>query len=343
MTARWLVARGVRDHVFTAVAYHAGRIGECSVTPDAYWTLSNHCVSKMDALYLSTITRSTGVLLGAAFAMVWRPRAIMRSRLRHRSRMLDLIAIVGLAILGLQFWFLSVANDEGEANAWLFRGGFLVTASATLMMIAAVTHRYAPDRPHPVDPPAAVGRHPLVRALPVPLADLPDHPQGGRCPAHLPQFIGAMVVTVTITEVSYRFLEMPIRRRQFWARWDDLRRRGRPALRQAMAMSVVVCLLLLAVGVIRLGLAELKPNEVEATLEPANENTTSLDNSWATTARRAAPQARPRRRMWRPGRRSRRTTGSVPSTVESTTTTSTSTDDDDDDAALRAGRLPRRR
>ena len=75
MTARWLVGIALAITLFTAVAYHSGRIGECSVTPDAYWTVRGRCVSKMDALYLSTITRSTGVLLGAAFAMVWRPRA----------------------------------------------------------------------------------------------------------------------------------------------------------------------------------------------------------------------------------------------------------------------------
>ena len=82
--------------MITALLYNAGRIGECTVTPDAYWTVRGRCVSKLDALYLSTITRSTGLLLGAAFAMVWRPRAIMRSPMRDRAGLLDLVALVGL-------------------------------------------------------------------------------------------------------------------------------------------------------------------------------------------------------------------------------------------------------
>jgi hypothetical protein len=139
------------------------------------------------------------------------------------------------------------------------------------------------------------------------------------------QFVGAMAVTVVITELSYRLLEMPIRRREFWAWWDGLRRRGNPGPRQAMAMTVVVCLLLLAVGVIRLGLAELKPNEVEATLAEGAENTTSLEellgNTGASegTAGTTAPQDVPT------GSTQPATTDSVPGTVETTTTTSTST------------------
>jgi len=326
MTARWLVGVALAITVFTALAYHHGRIGECSVTPDAYWTLNGHCVSKMDALYLSTITRSTGVLLGAAFAMVWRPRAIMRGPLRDHARLLDLVAIVGLAILGLQFWYLSIANEEGDANAWLFRGGFLVTALATLMMIAAVTHRYAMSgRILAMRPLLWVG----TRSYGLYLFHWPIY-QMIRKIAGIPltwqQFAVAMVVTVVITEASYRFLEMPIRRREFWARWDELRRRGSNGARQAVAMGVVICLLLLAVGVIRLGLAEVKPNEVEATLAEGAKNTTSLEdllgNSGASsgTAGTTAPQEDVPTESTQPA-----ATGSVPVTLESTTTTSTTT------------------
>jgi hypothetical protein len=134
-----------------------------------------------------------------------------------------------------------------------------------------------------------------------------------------------MAVTVVITELSYRLLEMPIRRREFWAWWDGLRRRGNPGPRQAMAMTVVVCLLLLAVGVIRLGLAELQPNEVQATLEAGAENTTSLEellgNSGASsgTAGTTAPADTPPVTSQPPS------TDSVLATIETTTTTSTST------------------
>ncbi len=323
MTARWLVIVALVITVFTALAYHSGRIGECSVTPDAYWSLSNHCVSKMDALYLSTITRSTGVLLGAAFAMVWRPRAIMRSPLRDRSRMLDLVAVIGLAILGLQFWFLTIANDEGEASAWLFRGGFLVTAAATLMLIAAVSHRYAlTGRILSMRPLLWVG----TRSYGLYLFHWPIYQiirKVAGVPLTVPQFIGAMVATVIITEASYRFLEMPIRRREFWAKWDDLRRRGTPGARQAMAMSIVVCLLLLAVGVIRLGLAELKPNEVEATLAEGEQSTQSLNDILGNTGASGGTAGTTAPQDVATASTQPQATGSVPVTVESTSTTST--------------------
>ena len=61
-------------------------IGTCDVTPDAYWQVAGRCISKTDTLYLSTPTRAGGLLLGAAFAMVWRPAAVMRGPMRDAAR-----------------------------------------------------------------------------------------------------------------------------------------------------------------------------------------------------------------------------------------------------------------
>ena len=52
---------------------------------NGYWKLFGRCISANDALYLSTITRSGGLMLGAGFAMLWRPMAIIRGPLRDRS------------------------------------------------------------------------------------------------------------------------------------------------------------------------------------------------------------------------------------------------------------------
>ncbi len=225
MTARWLVIAALAITMVTALLYNAGRIGECTVTPDAYWNVREHCVSKLDALYLSTITRSTGILLGAAFAMVWRPRAIMRGPMRDRAGLLDLVALVGFAVLGLQFWFLDVATVDG-ADPWLFRGGFLVTAVATIMRDRA---------PSPTATRSPAGCCRCVRCC----GSAPARTgctcstgrstrSSARSPASRsrgPQFVVAMLVTVPITELSYRFLEMPIRKREFGVWWDSLRRR----------------------------------------------------------------------------------------------------------------------
>ena len=92
-------------------------------------------------------------------------------------------------------------------------------------------------------------------------------------------------------------------------------------------MTVVVCLLLLAVGVIRLGLAELKPNEVEATLrgrraehDIARRQLLGDGGASSGTAGTTAPQE-----ACRPASTQPASDRSVPVTVETTTTTSTTT------------------
>ena len=70
-----------------------------------------------------------------------------------------------------------------SADPWLFRGGFLAVDLATIMVIAAVTHRGCARRAPPRHPDARLRRHPLLRAVPVPLADLRDHPRRRRQPA----------------------------------------------------------------------------------------------------------------------------------------------------------------
>ena len=96
-------------------------------------------------------------------------------------------------------------------DPWLFRGGFLLTGVATLLVIAAVTHQRA-----------LTGRllgNPLfnwigTRSYGMYLYHWPIYQiirkQAG-VPLTLRQFLLAMVITLPITEASYRFVEMPIR------------------------------------------------------------------------------------------------------------------------------------
>ena len=260
LTARWLVLAALVVTVVMAVLYHPGRIGECSINPEAYWTVGERCISKADALYLSTITRSSGLLLGAAFAMIWRPVAIMRGPLRSANRLLDLVAVVGLLLLGLFAWKLHFVTPAG-ADPWLFRGGFLWHR-----------HRHADGdrRGHPPahhdqssarQPAAALDRHALVRA--VPLLTGRSTRSSARWPgnaAHAAAVRGRDGGRPRSSpSCRTRYVETPIRRREVGRWWDSLRRRRDPVPRQIWSpCTVVVSMVLLAFGVLRLGLAELE-------------------------------------------------------------------------------------
>ena len=225
--SRWLVLAALLIAVITGLLYHPGQLGTPEVAPEAFWSVGGHPVSKMDALYLSTFTRATGLLLGAALAMIWRPVAVMRGPMRDKGPLLDVLAVLGLGALGALAWFLHVQVD-GHADPWLFRGGFLATDFATLLVIVAVTHRGAKMG-------MFLGAQPLnwigTRSYGLYLYHWPIFQIiRGNAGATLtvPEFVGAMVVTCIITELSYRYVEMPIRRRQLGKWLGPGPRRRRP-------------------------------------------------------------------------------------------------------------------
>jgi peptidoglycan/LPS O-acetylase OafA/YrhL len=140
--SRWLVLAALAITLVTAVVFPSGPIGTPEVTPDAYWLIFGREISIFDWAYLGTFSRASGLLLGAAFAMIWRPVAVMRGPLRTKGPMLDGLALVGFLGLAAMCWWMWLVGPSG-GNPWLFRGGFLLCAVATLMMIAGVTHQRA--------------------------------------------------------------------------------------------------------------------------------------------------------------------------------------------------------
>jgi peptidoglycan/LPS O-acetylase OafA/YrhL len=326
LTARWLVLAALAVTVVMAVLYHPGGIRGCQATPEAYWTIGERCISKADSLYLSTFTRSSGLLLGGAFAMVWRPLAIMRGPLRDARGMLDLVALAGLALLFLFAWTIHFVTPDG-ADPWLFRGGFLWTTIATLMMIAAVTH------PRTIT--ARFLGNPVLlwigtRSYGLYLYHWPIYQiirKVAGNPLSWTQFAVAMGFTVVVTELSYTFVETPIRRREVGEWWDSLRRRRDPVPRQIAAATVVVSMLLLAFGVLRLGLAELKQNDIATALERGQDDVTSIDDILGAsggTGQGAAPADPTVTQTTQPAPDvSAATAGPTTSTTTTTTTTTT--------------------
>ena len=174
-------------------------------------------------VYYGTDTRLTGLLLGAALAFVWVPvtrigedgTAIPRLWTSRRvGRLLDLVGVVGLAGLGLFF----VAADAFEP--FLYRGGLALLAVMTTAVIAAAVH-----------PRARVGRlidrgpmrwigtrsyaiylwHWPIFTLTRPDLDVTLDP--------LSLLVVRLGLTVIMAEISYRFVETPIRRGALGRAW----------------------------------------------------------------------------------------------------------------------------
>ena len=226
--AIWLFGISAWISVMVGILYAGGDVAT-TCSPEAmngYWKLFGRCVSINEALYLGTFSRAGGLMMGAAFAMVWRPMALMRGRVRNKARQLDLLALLGLASLGLLVWKLTLSGDGHSTgirfNPWLFRGGFFLTGLATLTVIAAVTHQRA-----------MMGRllgnrifnYIGTRSYGMYLYHWPIYQiirsQSG-VPMTKTQWLVAMAITLPITEASFRYIETPIRQGRLgeWLRGD---------------------------------------------------------------------------------------------------------------------------
>jgi peptidoglycan/LPS O-acetylase OafA/YrhL len=226
--AVWLFGVSAAIAVIVGVLFAGGDVAT-TCAPGAmngYWMLFGRCISINETLYLGTFTRAGGLMMGSAFAMVWRPMALMRGAARNKSRQLDVLAVFGLAGLAFLTWKIYLSTDGHNTgirfDPWLFRGGFFFTGLFTLMVIAAVTHQRA-----------TMGRllgNPVLnwigtRSYGMYLYHWPIYQiirgQAG-VPMSLSQWLLAMAITLPVTEVSYRFIETPIRQGRLgeWLRGD---------------------------------------------------------------------------------------------------------------------------
>ncbi|MEY4173796.1 MAG: hypothetical protein RI900_961 [Actinomycetota bacterium] len=261
--APWFFGASVFIAVATAAMFVSGSVFvgadptgavSCGASEShGFLSVLGRCVNVNEALYLNTFSRAGGLLLGAGFALVWRPAAVMRGPLRRRGRRIDMVALVGLAAIAALMNVLYLVDDnDGSYDPWLFRGGFMLVGLATLACIAAVTHRRS-----------RVGRflgNPILRWVGTrsyglylfhwPVYQVVREP--GEQMGILP-FLLALAITVPLTEASYRLIEVPIRHGRLgeWLRGD---RRGRtPAARRrerrvASVAMVAAVLTLFAAG-----------------------------------------------------------------------------------------------
>ena len=152
--------------------------------------------------YLSTITRSSGLLMGAAAAFVWHPwRRATYSRATTRT--LDLAMSVAIVLLIVSFATARLTADY--MYPWLLGG----VSVASLVAVLVVVH------------PAAAGSRRVLSWAP--LVEVGKRSYGwylwhwpifvvlGATHGSVPRLAVASLVSVLVAEAGYRFVETPIR------------------------------------------------------------------------------------------------------------------------------------
>lgn len=249
--AVWLVGISVAISAMVAAMFISGTVylGADAVTGAAscgageshgYLTVFGRCINVNETLYVGTFTRAGGLMLGAAFAMLWRPIAIMHGPIARHPRRIDLIALASLGGLGLMMTSLHLIDkNDISYDPWLFRGGFLVCGLLSVGVIAAATHKRSwIGRLLGIPPLRWIG----TRSYGMYLYHWPIY-QIIRTPGQplsWTEFGIAMLLTLPITELSYRLVELPIRQGKLSKFLAGLRTVRSPEARQRRRRTLVV-------------------------------------------------------------------------------------------------------
>ncbi len=253
--------------------------------------------SNPNRVYLGTDTRAAGLLLGAAMAMFWRPYALARGRLGNRGRIVSIAGIVGSVILFFTHTtFQDVVYTDAQVKGYdiLYLGGFLLVGLATMMVIASATHMksFYGQKILGFKPLAWLGTRSYGLYLwhwPIFQLTRPGAvDEGGDIDW---PFSVLMVVrlglTFALTELSYRLIETPIRKRTVkkWLRTFFTDRSPKMVFRRrrwgvGMAVASVFSLF---VG-LSVATAQDQPTDIEASLAAGAEVVQGIDQIIGTTA-----------------------------------------------------------
>jgi len=196
--------------------------------------------------YYGTDTRALELLIGAALAMVWPSHRLREDIVPQARWTIDAVGVAGLVVIGLMFWRVN------EFSPFLYRGGFAVLAFGSMLAVAALAH--PASRLGPI-----VGCKPMrwigERSYGIYLWTLPiivlTSPQGAWGPS-VPRAILQVAAILVVAELSWRYVENPIRHGalgRLWAQWRAGRLRRERVTRRGWAIvtaSAIVAALALA-------------------------------------------------------------------------------------------------
>jgi peptidoglycan/LPS O-acetylase OafA/YrhL len=269
--------------VYTGVVYQPGVISTIADTPEQFMSLFGQSVSRVDYLFLGTITRSSGLLLGAALAIWWRPWLLQNSR-AGESKLYDFVGFGGLAALAFMMWRFNtvIEGTDGGTVGYdlLFRGGFFLTDIASVALIAAAVHP---------------GSKVIARGLSNPILVWLGRRSYGFYLFHWPvfqfyrrfagegltpyEFVVLVLLALALTELSYRYIETPVRQGVVSRWWKEFRQPafGAQLVRRQRRIVLTALVSLLPVfGVVSLATARVQLDEIAQNLSDNEGNTVDL-------------------------------------------------------------------
>jgi len=215
--------------IYVAKTFEPGASGTVLETPDHYIALFGHAVSKVDFLFLGTLGRSGGLLIGSALAFWWMPSMFHSDHPTSERHIVSAVGWLGVFGLGAMLWsFHDVVEGgvDGGTSGYspLFQGGFLLVGLASIAIITAAVH------PHTVLSKHVLGNPVLVyvgqRSYGLYLFHWPIFQFYRRFAGrglNVVEFVLLFALALVVTEVSYRFIEMPVRSGGLSDAWDKFR------------------------------------------------------------------------------------------------------------------------
>jgi peptidoglycan/LPS O-acetylase OafA/YrhL len=191
-------------------------------------------------VYFGTDTHAMGLLVGCAAAALWRSERLNERLTPDRAAAMNGLGL--LSIAGLAYFFLFVS----ELNEFLYRGGFLVLSILTAILVIVAAHpglkfgqrlgnpvlKWFGDRSYGIYlwhwPIFVLMRSGIDIQWPDPIA-----------------FVVKVSIVLVIADLSYRYVEMPIRNGAIGSRITVWRAAGvpRPQVRTLMTTAVTVVVL----------------------------------------------------------------------------------------------------
>jgi peptidoglycan/LPS O-acetylase OafA/YrhL len=214
-------------------------------------------------LYFGTDTHGFVLLIGAVMGLVYRPRRFARVLSPPDNEGVFILGCAALAATIGTFIFL------GEATAWLYPWGFLLSALTSAALIAAATvpgsyfGRWIDNAPMRWIGERSYGIY--LWHWPIFMLTRPDLDLSWPAPAI---FMLRMALTIGIAALSYRFVETPIREGSLGRMWASLRARRGSAdiLRAGFLASGVIATVAACAIILSLAPRETPPPDVAAAI-----------------------------------------------------------------------------